>query len=753
MNRALRPLRLRAEWGIVALFATLLALLLVYDRTTARLDRLAYDLMLRIDESAPDPRIALVTIDDASLAEFGAWPWPRDLQAKLIAAVARARPAGAAYDVLLLEPSQPAADAALASAVSASPLFLPLLIDSPGRNGAPFDIRLPIPEVRSKAAGLGHVSLIADPDGMFRRIRLVDGTQRTPIPHLMLALARTADVDLPKHADQPKLLPFVGPSGSFPAVGASAILRGQVPPELLADRLLIVGATAAGLGDRHPTARGDGEGVMTGLEIQANLLDALLRGRMISEASLALRILATVLPLWTLLLGFLVVPTRRISWVMAGAGLLALATSATLLLHMRIWVSPVPALFMLVFLYPLWAWRRLAAVSAHMLRQLEQLRQEPAALSSRRSAPRGADPINRQLILLDNAIGDMRDMRRFVGESLHQIPDAIFILSLQGQLLLANGLGEALLHGIGATEPRTQIARLLDAVEPIQEETGTALSRDQLPYPPNILPWQGWLRAVDGRVFEAVMTPRHDGQEQSIGWILRLRDVTEVWRARQEREELMEFLSHDMRTPQASILAILDDAAPQQIARSVAERIQACADRTLKLADDFVQLARAQRLTYRTDLLDLSDVVAVVSDEIWPRLAAKDIELVLEGDDREWLVNGERSLLTRALLNLFDNAAKFSPAGGVVRCRILEQDDRREVSVAISDDGPGIAADQICTLFERYRTRGGSDGAGKGAGLGLAFVDIVVGRHGGSVSCASPPGLGATFEVTLPLAS
>ncbi|MGK6317878.1 hypothetical protein, partial [Neorhizobium sp. DT-125] len=185
---------------------------------------------------------------------------------------------------------------------------------------------------------------------------------------------------------------------------------------------------------------------------------------------------------------------------------------------------------------------------------------------------------------------------------------------------------------------------------------GAPLDRGGLPRPPDIQPWQGWLLSRDQRVFEGRLTERQGDQDTPLGWILRLSEVTELWQGRQQREELMQFLSHDMRTPQASILAAIDGAGPGQVAASVADRVRTYARRTLKLADDFVQLARAERMTYRLEPLDLSDILAVAADEIWPRLAEKRVELVLEGHDREWLVEGERSLLTRALLNLFDNA-------------------------------------------------------------------------------------------------
>jgi signal transduction histidine kinase len=123
------------------------------------------------------------------------------------------------------------------------------------------------------------------------------------------------------------------------------------------------------------------------------------------------------------------------------------------------------------------------------------------------------------------------------------------------------------------------------------------------------------------------------------------------------------------------------------------------------------------------------------------------------GEDVEWIVLGERQLLTRAMMNLLDNARKYSAPGAVIACRLAaEEETLGTVRCTIADSGSGIAPDRLSRLFDRFE-RGGSHSEDRigGAGLGLAFVQAVVKRHGGNVACASQLGLGSTFSITLPL--
>ncbi|WEL91402.1 sensor histidine kinase [Pseudomonas sp. CBSPCBW29] len=112
------------------------------------------------------------------------------------------------------------------------------------------------------------------------------------------------------------------------------------------------------------------------------------------------------------------------------------------------------------------------------------------------------------------------------------------------------------------------------------------------------------------------------------------------------------------------------------------------------------------------------------------------------------MVWADQSLLTRALFNLLENAVKYSPSGTTVTLTLTSSEDRLECR--ISDQGRGIAAQDLPELFAQYRRFTSAQGS-EGLGLGLTMVKAVVDRHGGRIGCESVLGKGTTFILQLPL--
>jgi CHASE2 domain-containing sensor protein/signal transduction histidine kinase len=744
-----RPRGLDREWWLVALLSTLAILFLAYDQTAARLDRMAYDLLLRLERHAPHPDILLVTIDDDSLHEIGPWPWPRETHARLIGAIARGGAQAIGYDVLFLEPRY--GDDALARAMRAAPpLFLPVAFERSGTNGMPPDVLLPVPALADAAKEMGHANLTVDEDGLIRHAYLFEEQRERRWPHLMKLMDVVASGKRRSPETVGGLIAFAGSAGSFPTIKAASVLRGELPPELLQGRLVLVGATAQGLGDLHSTPFK----LMSGLEVHANILDNLLSRRLIVESDFPARALMALTPLWLVLFSFRRLRPRSLMLVSAAVAALTMMASIGLLLIGEYWLSPITALLGLLLVYPLWGWRRLASVSAYMLAELERLRSEPDALRDAKTLPpvRG-DPITRQTMLLNDAVARLRTMRLFVHDSLDQLLDAIFVVDDSGLLLLANRAAAALMAElVPQHDAKVPLTALLDRLAP-----ASILDREgSHPNDPVMLVGQPrQLLAVDGRCFEACATRRESVDEQSSGWIVTLSDVTARWQAERQREMMMRFFTHDMRAPQVSILATLATDGGKDISGTISDRIAGYARRTLDLADGFVQLARAEALQYRLEAVNVSDILLDALDELWPQLVAAQMMVETRGEEQSLIVMAERSLLTRALINLIDNAIKYAGSGFRLQC-VLERrvcDGTWTALCSISDNGPGISPEQCARLFDPFQ-RGRHDGRSvheNGAGLGLSFVHTVVTRHDGLVRCDSTEGQGTTFTISLPL--
>ncbi len=175
-------------------------------------------------------------------------------------------------------------------------------------------------------------------------------------------------------------------------------------------------------------------------------------------------------------------------------------------------------------------------------------------------------------------------------------------------------------------------------------------------------------------------------QGETTGWIAGLVDVSALHAAERQREDALRLLSHDMRSPQASILALVEIERARSepvLARGLLERIERYAQRALTLADDFVQLARAESQTYVLEPVSMTELMIDASDEVWPQAHAKRITLQTEtattadaDDDGHWIC-ADRSLMTRALVNILNNAVKYSPPDTRITCSLTSLGGRR----------------------------------------------------------------------------
>jgi len=747
--------RLLIEWLVVSIIALLIVWGLTFSSFVERTDNVVYDTLSSLKTRTPADDIVIVAIDEESVHTIGRFPWPREVHAELLDKLTKAKPRAIGYDVLFGEPSE-GDDALVASAFNASMLIVPMTFVVPGTNGAPFDPDMPLPALGA-VTHIGHVAIQPDKDGIVRRVGLEAGGGDKVWPHFAEVLYRKteghpsptyekAHVPLPADAfslGAQILIPFAGPAGSYRTISFSSVLKDEVPPEIFANKIVLIGSTASGLRDQYAVPHG----TMPGVEIMANVLDDLRTGQSVRAAKPKIALMFALVPVVLLLIGFLLFPP----WVNLLLGLVLIAatflSSSFILFALGVWMPVTARLIGLMLIYPLWAWRRLEAVSAYMERELNQLGLEPDALPGRElpavSFRFPHEAIEEQTTKLHNAIARVRDLRRFFADSVQGLPDATLILDHDATVVLANREAEALftpLIGSGKAPGLTDLLLHLSADE---ETAARTPDRDRE------------IRARDGRIFVFRLVPLLAAQGERVGSIARLTDITTIRLAVRQREDALELLTHDMRSPQASILAILENK--DEDPASAKARIAGYARRTLDLAENFVQLARAEARNLAEELLDMSALLMDAMDDQWVLASKAGIKLVSEGEDEEHLVRGDRSLLTRSLINVISNAVKYSESGTTVTCSLSV--GRRSVGgpqmvlCRIADQGRGIPEEALDSLFERYQRLAsvGRRDAG-GAGIGLSFVRTVIQRHGGIIEVTSAPGEGATFWIWLPQA-
>ncbi|HCD6623260.1 TPA: CHASE2 domain-containing protein [Pseudomonas aeruginosa] len=739
------------EWLLVSLLLLPLTALLSLS-SGLPLNNLLYDRLRNLAPLAVDPRILVVAIDDRSLESLGRWPWPRSVHAELLDRLAAAGARSVLLDLIFSEPSSnPDSDRQLArSLCRAGNVLLPLLRESVPRYGEPPREIPPTAPLAGCAAGIGHINVEADSDGTVRSVYLREGPLGQPRPLLAWqAFADAGAMPMPGLDDMRNLpgwqrdhairIPFIGADAGFPSVPYVSVLRGEVPDSLLRDRLILVGATAPGLGDRYVTPLSASLGTTPGVEIQANILNGLLQQRTAVDLQPWLAALLSAAGV-ALLLGLMLFRSRHALLLTLACAALALGLSWALLLN-GWWWSPLASLVGLLLAYLIWSWRRLNAVLAYFGWELARLDREPKVLPERASPPRaGNDPLQNRIAALEQAVSRTRDSRRFMADGLEGLPVATLICDPLGQILLANRKARDLFGcELRGDELRQRLAELghpslAGGARPTLETLEAIEFRDH--------------RERDLRLDLARLLPVES--ETAIGWLVSLIDLSAERDAERQRATLLRFLSHDLRAPHSAILALLDvrpaeDEAGQQVHRQIEQQVR----RALGLTDAFVQLAKAESDAYRFEACMFTMLAMDAADQLWPVAQQKDIDLRRDWDDeQEPMVWADPGLLTRALFNLLENAVKYSPAGTVVSLSIRLEGDW--LSCRIVDQGKGIAAAELPRLFSQYQRFASAEGSA-GLGLGLAMVKTVIDRHGGRIGCQSQVGQGTTFEIRLPL--
>lgn len=766
--------RLASEWGLVSAGLALLVGLAAWLGWFARADLVYYDLALAAWQREAPADILIVAVDDASLADLGRWPWPRARHASLIERISAGRPRAIGLDILLDEPDRtdPRNDVLLAAAMEASgKVVLPAILESGGRDFAP-------PRLASSAAAVGHGNVVLDADGLARSVWLKEGRSGAELPHFAYAVAHVADssrfplaepgrgvgLDMAFwHRQFPMLIPYAGPPGHFHTIPAADVLAGKLAPDIFRGRIVLIGVTAAGIGDNNPVPTSGNGRVMSGVEIAANTVDALERG-------VALRLLPPVLvgAITALLVVGLMVGLRRLS---PRGGLLlsvlmavcALLFSVLLLRLGQAWFPPSALLLGCVLGYPLWSWRRLESAQRFLDEELLRLGREGGLLDM----PGGHYPVTvsleQRISLVRTAAQQQRDARRFVADALESLPAGVLVANRAGRIALANRRAGRLL---GLREVHTPVglglAELLSRLKPVSGEGEARLGDPKS--------WRALKMEVSSPAAPALLldvAPCRDEKGHFIGLIASLTDVSELKAARRARDDAMRFLSHDLRSPLATIITLLEGARDGEAGTAAPDllgRIERYARRSLALADDMLRLGRAEAADRKSFVdLDLRALLMEAADEVWPVGDARGVAVVCDLDDAggqdegaEALVRGDRDMLRRAVVNLLTNAIKFSGAGAGVRLQLRGEGTRWKVTVA--DEGPGIAEENLPRLFTRYgrfpvSREFAEEANADGIGLGLVIVKAVVDAHGGSIEVDSAPGRGTRFIIALPEAA
>ncbi len=249
-----------------------------------------------------------------------------------------------------------------------------------------------------------------------------------------------------------------------------------------------------------------------------------------------------------------------------------------------------------------------------------------------------------------------------------------------------------------------------------------------------------------------VATPLEEGS----GCLLLLRDLTELRRLETIRQDFVSNISHELRTPVASVKALaetlqegaIDDPS---VAKDFLSKINTEVDRLTQMVQELGELSRIEsgKSSIQMEPLDIAEAIDKAARRLKAQADRAGLNLDINIPPHIPQALGDRDRVEQVLVNLIHNAIKFTNTGG--RINISAEADGDKLRISVADTGVGIPADDLPRIFERFY-KADKARSGSGTGLGLAIAKHIIEAHSGEIWADSVEGKGATFSFTLPLA-
>ena len=768
------PFSLR-RWLRLNLALLALTGLLCVSMPLLNLDQRLGDLFFRIRGSRPTSgSVALVLIDDETLARYGRWPWPRRELARLLRVTSSFHPKAIGIDILLADREDESNDSEMASAIANTPNVVLATKISGSLAGSLWAD--PVSILANGAAAVGHVQATLDADGVCRQIPIAEPSVEGPRFAFALKLAELVRPDLAalergaldragdyglagaQHFVPQYLRINYAPqltegakSPSLVALSAGDLLDGK-SGELLRDKVVLIGFGGVEISDRLFTPV-SGQIPMPGVEVNANVVDMLLSGQQIREPGLAIRFLLLVFlgvfMLWVVVRW----PGPRGLLLLLGGLLIAYGVGLFLFTRFGVLLHYGPLLVAGVLAAPLAQLENLMTVDGAVTRRLRDLQEllkptwrDVPVLPS--FTPRGdtSAHLHWKLKTLRSLQARLGSLYTFDQTLLETMQEALAVFRADGALLFHNLSWQRFCEKQGMSTAITlgAVTDLMSGwpeLDQIVSQTGKWQEKEAT------------LKQGQWRIRAARLPQTAHAEGGAI--MLVVEDTT----ARQERDrargEALSFVTHELRTPLISIQGFAEFLMryPDRSAGSEAPAtIFREARRLVAMINAYLEVLRLDvgARPIRVKPVDMVAVAKHVEQIVQPLAETARIQLRVENTAQVQTLECDENLVSGALLNLLSNAVKYSPAGSDVVLRLAVDGERMEF--AVHNSGPSIPAQELEELFEPFYRAAQTDSK-PGWGLGLAFVKRIAEQHGGRVEVKSDSTSGTCFRIILPMKS
>ncbi|WP_323494796.1 CHASE2 domain-containing protein [Variovorax sp. LG9.2] len=764
------------------LLAVLLPLLIVWNVDPVAplaADEMVYDWGMAAFPPPAESAVEIISIDDESLKKLGPWPWPESVHTRFLQQLAKQAPKAVVLNFRLGVPMQTGDDdVALGNALRLAPVFLQV---RDGQSAALLDqnasLRFRTRRFAPVAQGIGHANLASwGTSESVRFIRLFSGKPDSLLPYLGALVGPSPEVrQAVANTEQLRIGAHFRGGTAHSSTPYFQVLEGNFRPDQFKGRTVLVGPSLdSGIGLPMYVAGEKGAVLVSSIEVHASFIDSLQHGTQVAVATPFALYACLAVFIW---ISFFLFETMSKAAPLVGIVGLGVAVLISLgaLRFVRVWIPPSFFGIGIGAAYVLWTWQHMNKVLGFLKAHIVSLSQVPAGTFDPGAPPKlgGSDTIDRYIGALDHAILRLVRLQTFTQQGLERLPIAILICRLDGTISQLNAAAMALL-------PESLVGSLVNESLPLLVKRMTVNANVRHPGMDG-----HWTQALggeystpQGKIFQIDAARLGDPLNQAPGaWIVVLLELTQQRQAERERADWLNFLWHDLRSPQINLLSLLELFEMKPSRMGVAELVSGVrheAERTMTLAQNFISSSTSEARDYRFSVASLSSLLAQGIEALVSSAKARNVRvLVSSANGHPDLVRADGGMLTRAFVNVLENAIRHSPSGATIRVRCIVETDREAVAT-IHDEGTGMSAAKLDNLLARRAEPGvnveleGPSPSGQefevepadrepphdpNHGFGFAMVRQVVAAHGGWISGWSVPGVGTTFAIGFPLAN
>jgi two-component system phosphate regulon sensor histidine kinase PhoR len=368
-----------------------------------------------------------------------------------------------------------------------------------------------------------------------------------------------------------------------------------------------------------------------------------------------------------------------------------------------------------------------------------------------------ATALNEMARKLSDTIGTLTEQRNEVDAILSSMAEGVVAIDSKERIITINQAAARLFSIDPESAPGKWIGEAVRNTD-VQEFLQTTLLSSGPVEGEALLP-ETAVEKHSERFLQLHGSALRDGSGESIGALMVLNDITRLKMLENVRKEFVANVSHELRTPLTSIKGFIETLASGAIdnkdeAKRFIGIVAAQVDRLNTIVEDLLSLSRIERDAERSGVEltrgSVEPVLAAAVETCRPGAAKKGITTNLSCE-KALAANMDKTLLEQAVVNLLDNAVKYSDGNTSVTVTGAFDAVKRDISISVADQGIGIPAEHLERIFERfYRVDKARSRKLGGTGLGLSIVKHIVSAHNGSVTVESVVGKGSIFTIHLP---